>query len=396
MARFALSLLVLLASLSARAADPPPNSLTPEEIAQGWVLLFDGKTTFGWTSPNDSKWTIADGMLAPQKGKAGFLVTTTTFSDFELSFEVNQSEKSTLEVITCSDVQGQGRVKFPYQPWGVRYVKDRWARYRVKVQGGHALEDGFESPDGKFLETLRSQAYSKPKESFSGFITLKGSEFGLRNIKLKPLDMGSLFNRKDLEGWKEHPDRKSKFGVTKEGWLSVKDGPGDLQTVKEWDDFVLQLECKTNGKHLNSGVFFRCLPGQYQQGYEAQIHNGFGPEKEYALDVFDPQTHNLVEKRKEKYTALDYGTGAIYRRQPARFQAARDNEWFTMTVVAQGRHFATWVNGLQVVDWTDHRPLAENARQGAYLKKGPISLQGHDPTTDLLFRNLRIAELPAK
>ena len=36
----------------------------------------------------------------------------------------------------------------------------------------------------------------------------------------------------------------------------------------------------------------------------------------------------------------------------------------------------------------------DNARNGCRLEKGPISLQGHDPTTDLSFRNLRIAELP--
>src|SRR4029079_12399190 len=96
-------------------------------------------------------------------------------------------------------------------------------------------------------------------------------------------------------------------------------------------------------------------------------------------------------KRKEKYDATDYGTGSIYRRQPARQQAAKDGEWFTMTVVAQDRHFATWVNGVQTCDWTDNRPLAANARTGAYLKKGPISIQGHDPTTNLLFRNIRIA-----
>ena len=65
-----------------------------------------------------------------------------------------------------------------------------------------------------------------------------------------------------------------------------------------------------------------------------------------------------------------------------------------MTVAARGRHLATWVNGVQVVDWTDNRPLAANAREGCYLKQGPISIQGHDPTTDLSFRNLRIAELP--
>src|SRR5262249_36068834 len=158
-----------------------------------------------------------------------------------------------------------------------------------------------------------------------------------------PVELFPLLNGKNLDGWKVFPGRKSKFSVTKEGWLSLKDGPGDLQTTKQWDDFVLQLDCKTNGKNLNSGVFFRCLPGEYQMGYEAQIHNGFGPGKDYTLEVLDPTTNKLV-KKKERYAATDYGTGAIYRRQPARFQAAQDGEWFTMTVVAQGRHMATWVN----------------------------------------------------
>jgi hypothetical protein len=160
---------------------------------------------------------------------------------------------------------------------------------------------------------------------------------------------------------------------------------------------VLQLECISNGKHLNSGVFFRALPGEYQQGYEAQIRNEFKdePTQEYTLEIYDPKTNELKEKVKAKYTAVDYGTGAIYRRQPARKAVAKDGEWFTMTVVAHGRHLATWVDGVQVVDWTDNRPLNNNARNGCRLDKGCISLQGHDPTTDLNFRNIRIAELAA-
>ena len=36
----------------------------------------------------------------------------------------------------------------------------------------------------------------------------------------------------------------------------------------------------------------------------------------------------------------------------------------------------------------------DNPRQGYRAAKGPLSIQGHDPTTDILFRNIRIAELP--
>ena len=67
-----------------------------------------------------------------------------------------------------------------------------------------------------------------------------------------------------------------------------------------------------------------------------------------------------------------------------------------MTVVADGKHIATWVNGYQTVDWTDDRKPDDESAQGLPRReRGPISIQGHDPTTDILFRNIRIMELPA-
>ena len=39
----------LLIALPARADDAPKqNTLTAKEVAEGWILLFDGETTFGW------------------------------------------------------------------------------------------------------------------------------------------------------------------------------------------------------------------------------------------------------------------------------------------------------------------------------------------------------------
>jgi len=136
---------------------------------------------------------------------------------------------------------------------------------------------------------------------------------------------------------------------------------------------VLQLECKTLGKGLDSGVFFRCIPDQYQNGYEAQIQNSY----------------TVARTR-----PLDFGTGAIHGRFPARKVVSDDNQWFTMTLVAHGNHFATWVNGYQTVDWTDDRKANEDPRQGLRTAKGHLSIQGNDPTTDLLFRNIRITEIP--
>jgi hypothetical protein len=274
------------------------------------------------------------------------------------------------------------------------------SRINMKVKPDTGIDSSFQftvGPDG-ILTGEVSKTYIPTGMLVSRFVVPAGGKFQLTDVKLQPLGLKSIFNGKDLTGWKVHPDKKSKFSVTPEGWLQLKDGPGDLQTEALYDDFILQLECKTNGKHLNSGVFFRCRPSEYQQGYEAQIHNGFDADKpkEYIVEEYDPKTHELTGKKKVQSPAIDYGTGAIYRRIPARKQAAKDGEWFTMTVVAHGRHIATWVNGIQIVDWTDNRPLKDNARQGCRLEKGAISLQGHDPTTDLYFRNIRIAELPKK
>ena len=51
------------------------------------------------------------------------------------------------------------------------------------------------------------------------------------------------------------------------------------------------------------------------------------------------------------------------------------------------------VNGYQTVDWTDDRKENDNPRNGYRAAKGPISIQCHDATTDILFRNIRIGEL---
>jgi 3-keto-disaccharide hydrolase len=400
MKRILTGTVLLTLVLNVRAADSArfEAKLTPREVAEGWILLFDGKTTFGWTTPTGSKWTIYQGMLAPQGEKPCLLVTTTEFSDYDLSIELRQAGKGNLELRPCCDPDGKARIPFRLNP-----PPGSWWRVTLQVHGGRVTGENYESVSGiSGFGTKTARVPTADLGPRRGHLALAGSGFIVRNVKLKPTGTRALLGNKELSGWKKYrgaPGReKSTFSRTPEGWLHVKNGPGDLQTEEQWADFVLQLDCKTNGKNLNSGVFFRCLPAQYQQGYEAQIHNGFSdpPGKEYTIEVYDPKTHKLVAKKKERSTALDYGTGAIYRRQPARFQMARDREWFTMTVVADGRHLATWVNGVQVVDWTDNRPDANNARQGYYPKKGPISLQGHDPTTDLLFRNIRIAELPGK
>jgi hypothetical protein len=403
----AASLMLSLAIPCGAADDAKPNTLTPKEIAEGWILLFDGESTYGWQATNNSQWTIADGMLAPQAKTTGALVTTTAFNDYELSLEYQATKEGSPQVMVTPrmDVKplqmkpGENSPSLPLKGSNgeeilpLRATGIGWNRLNIRVAGAKILASASTSA----FTAVQFKTEPGTSSPGSSHVALAGNGFVVRNIKLKPLGTRPLFNGKDLTGWKEFPGRKSKFGVTKEGWLSIQNGNGDLQTTGEWADFVLQLECRTNGDNLNSGVFFRCQPDKYQQGYEAQIHNGHAKTpKMYTIEEYDPQTHELRSKKKVENWSSDYGSGAIYRRVPARRPAAKDREWFTMTVVARGRHIATWVNGVQTVDWTDNRPEKDNARNGCRLEKGPISLQGHDPTTDLSFRNIRLADLKAK
>jgi hypothetical protein len=357
---------LLIAAAPAPGDDTKPPALTDKEVADGWLLLFDGETTFGWKVDGDAK--VKDGVLLLGGGQKETTATLTTrFASYELRMET---------------AGGPGSVALHAADGGSLSagLSSQASVVRMTVVGGGTGGSSVQNttsvgPDGLARTDLQI-ATSGPADL--RFVVPAGGTLSIKSVKLRPDPLRPIFNGKDLAGWKVFPGDKykSKFEVTPAGELRVTNGPGDLQTEKRYANFVLQLECKTNGKALNSGVFFRCLPDQYQNGYEAQIQNAY--------------------KDNDRTKPADFGTGAIYRRVPARRVVSNDNEWFTMTVVADGAHLATWVNGYQTVDWTDDRPADDNPRKGSKTGAGHISIQGHDPTTDLLFRNIRIAELPEK
>ncbi len=337
MRRFAI--LLILSAIPAFADEKAkPNTLTPKEIADGWILLFDGKTTFGWKVEGEVK--VKDGKLVIGGDKKTTVTTTSAFGFYVVAATViyeGKEQKFTWRYSGSLNTTSEGDAETPI-----------WLSI-----GQDSV--GFAVPAGKIVS--------------------------IESVRCRPSEPTLLFNAKDLTGWKEFKSTKakkvaSKFTVTKEGWLNVKNGPGDLQTEGQWADFVLQFECISNGKHLNSGMFFRAIPDLYQQGYEVQIRNQWEGD--------------------DRTKPVDFGTGAIYRRQKARKVVSTDGEWFTMTVAAHGRHLATWVNGYQVTDWTDDRKESDNARQGFKKGKGALSIQGHDSTTNLSFRNIRIQSLDPK
>ena len=85
---------IFLATSVAFGEEPKPNTLTSKEVRDGWLLLFDGETTFGWKAlevVNKNYWEFAakDGALVLEGKWGGFAAIeyTSPFRHFELRGE---------------------------------------------------------------------------------------------------------------------------------------------------------------------------------------------------------------------------------------------------------------------------------------------------------------------
>lgn len=98
-----------LAALSLGAWAQAPNTLTEQEVREGWRLLFDGRSAEGWRALNGTEfpttdWVVEDGALkitklvrpAQPQGqrvrRAGDIVTKETFKNFILKIDFKLTE----------------------------------------------------------------------------------------------------------------------------------------------------------------------------------------------------------------------------------------------------------------------------------------------------------------
>ncbi len=372
-----------------------PNTLTPEEVSQGWILLWDGETTFGWKAMGGAAWQIEDGVLSAASGDSGWLATNAQFADYLLKLEYRTAADGNSGVFLRSLKEGEphqtgyelqicdshasyttGSLVNHIQAKPVATDPDLWQSYEITVQGDHFLV----RLNGEQILDARTEAH---RTGHIGLQYNQGKKIEFRNLKLKPLGLGPLFDGESLKGWRK-VDRPNKpmphHWSVKEGLMHVEKGAGQLETEKTFKDFVFQLDIRTNAPdadtHPNSGVFFRGDSGGFWTGYESQIRNQF--------------------ESGDRTKPVDFGTGGLYFYHPARRVIPNDGEFFTKTITAKGRHIAVWVNGYPVSDFVDGRAEGKNARKEARLEGGTFSLQAHDPTTNLDFRNLRAVELPER
>lgn len=369
------------------------NALTRDELEAGWIRLFDGHTLFGWTPNSQTVWSVQDGVIVGEGDVKGLLVTTTRWADYELRCEARVESGGNSGLFLRTPVNPTNPAVDCYefnlcdshpqfksaslvaraQPTETVTADGEWHTYQIVVRGPEVTATFDGRPVLSYTDTTE-----KPLTSGRIGLQMNGGRAEFRNVFLKPLSLSPLFDGTSLTGWRVVPGSKGEFTLEDET-IRVKgaDGRGFLETERTAANFVLQFEAISHGTALNSGIFFRAIEGTEKNpadGYEFQIQNGL--------------------KDNDRNQPADFGTGAIFRRAPARRVVSSDQQWFTATLVADGPHFSTWIDGFPIVDWTDDRPANDNPRQGLRLAAGHLSLQSHDPTTNLQFRRLRLVELP--
>ena len=164
----------------------------------------------------------------------------------------------------------------------------------------------------------------------------------------------SLFDGKDLSGWKTNGSEK---WVVDDGAIlgeSTVGKYGYLTTEKTYRDFNLRLrfKCETNG---NSGVFTR-----------SRIT---GDSPKTGPDIVGMQ----VEVDPTRHTGGIYesgGRGWVALPTPEGERAIKPRDWNDLEILAQGNHFTTRLNGVQIVDFTDPAPKFTEGVIGLQLHTG--------------------------
>ena len=234
--------------------------------------------------------------------------------------------------------------------------------------------------NGKLVRTTRAVVWSEngklagevislfpdgreEKDPFTGkFVPPMPPKPDLAKVKFgKPV---TLFNGKDLTGWKLRRPEKLNGWSVKDGLLvnetpktdfSATGAYGNLRTEAVFEDFKLHIEFLIE-KDRNSGVYLRGM-------YEAQVVD-----------------------RDSRMQGLQ-GVGAVFGRvAPSKNAGYEGGKWQTYDLTLVGRHITVILNGEKVVDNQPVPGPTGGAMHTDAIAPGPIYLQG-DHTT-VKYRNI--------
>ena len=369
---------ILTASLFAAAAEKKADEVTPpvargfrllsdRELADGWLLLFDGKTFFGWEAEpliDRRPLGVPDPKILTARGKMTIeteipIRVRTLFTPvFPWSLEFSYT--------SSDDVEAELMIGVP------SYENGKTVARLVEIPLEPASETKTVTFSAPSLDAMTVDGYAEAVPD--AVIAEKGLTLVMTSGKIEISSCRfrqkktSLFDGETFAGWKSAGEIDASII---DDAIHIAGGPGYLESENLLSDGVVSFSFRENVSPCNSGLFFRTIPDSGMDGYECQMNN-------------DPP-----EEDRAKFLGND--TGSIFRRAAARRVVADPADWTAVTLMADGAFFRTWINGIPTLLWTDDRKPDPNPRKGLRLEKGTLQFQGHDPSTDVYLRDLAAA-----
>jgi hypothetical protein len=176
----------------------------------------------------------------------------------------------------------------------------------------------------------------------------------------------TLFNGKDLAGWKAHGQEKWTVENGEILGVAVTQEYGYLSTDRTFRDFELKARFKAEGAG-NSGVFYHSsIEGVDIEGVQVEVDPHPGKH-----------TGGLYESA---------GRGWLTKPDPRAEAALKVGDWNEVRAVVRGPHVETWVNGVQAVNYVDPAPKYTDGFVALQLHSGG---EGRMRFKDIAIRAIR-------
>jgi len=354
----------ILATWACRAA--PPAERGP------WRDLFNGKDLAGWHAIGGARWSVEDGTILGQTGDGsfGWLVTDRPFADFELELSFKHEGPGNSGVQFRSHVidgvmygyqaeldprgdyktgglyeqGGRGWLVEPDQAGRRAHKPGQWNRYRITAVGDHITIhlNGVKTTDVHDANAICGIIALQVHSGKAKPVRIRFKDIRIRDLTKPPAADGfiSLFNGRDLTGWKIHGDGR---WTVEDGQIVAASTSGRysyLVSQRTYDDFILRVAFRYEGTENNSGVFFRSrITGVDIRGLQCEVAPKIGQN-----------TGGIYESG---------GRGWLVR-PPGRVQKLlREGDWNELRIRAEGDHVVTYLNGLKAADLRDPKIARE-------------------------------------
>src|SRR5262249_23941278 len=206
--------LVLCAPVPRALAEGVPAArISPAELAEGWVSLFDGQSLFGWKANSDLNWAVRDGAISADKGRPGLLLTTFELADYEFRCDYRLEKGGNSGIFLRTPFLPKDPAKDCYEfnmcdshpafPTGsivgrkradVAFLGDgKWTSIWIRAEGPRitARLDG-----RQVIDFTDRSAYAQRRGHIG--LQMNGGAVAFRNVALRPLGTKELFNGSNL------------------------------------------------------------------------------------------------------------------------------------------------------------------------------------------------------